>query len=106
MPAFIYFFKLLYPFNLSNLPGSRIAAASGGCILLETRALEAIGGFGTLKNALIDDCGLATRIKSQGHRTWIGLTHSARSLRAYTRLAQIWAMVERTAFTQLNYSIG
>lgn len=106
MPAFIYFFRLLYPFHLSNLPDSRIAAASGGCILLEIRALEAIGGFGALKNTLIDDCGLANRIKSQGHRTWIGLTHSARSLRAYTRLAQIWVMVERTAFTQLNYSMG
>ncbi len=30
MPAFIYFFKLLYPFHLSNKPKSFIAAAAGG----------------------------------------------------------------------------
>jgi hopene-associated glycosyltransferase HpnB len=105
MPAFVYFFALLYPFRLSNSRRSRIAAASGGCILVERRALEAIGGFGALKGALIDDCTLAAHVKSAGHATWIGLTRSAHSLRAYPRLFPIWAMVERTAYTQLRYSI-
>jgi hopene-associated glycosyltransferase HpnB len=106
MPAFVYFFALLYPFRLSNSPRSRIAAASGGCILLERRALEAIGGFSAIKDALIDDCGLARCVKAAGFRTWIGLTHSARGLRAYGSLAAIRAMVERTAYTQLRYSIA
>jgi hopene-associated glycosyltransferase HpnB len=106
MPAFVYFFALLYPFRLSNSPRSRIAAASGGCILLERRALEAIGGFAAIKDALIDDCGLARCVKAAGFRTWIGLTHSARGLRAYGSFAAIRAMVERTAYTQLRYSIA
>ena len=104
MPAFIYFFKLLYPFRLSNTGTSRVAAAAGGCILLETRLLHEIGGFDSLRGELIDDCALARRIKTLGYKTWIGLTHSVRSIRKYEKLRTIWEMVARTAFTQLHYS--
>jgi len=104
MPAFIYFFKLLYPFRLSNTGTSRVAAAAGGCILLETRLLNEIGGFDSLRGELIDDCALARRIKTLGYKTWIGLTHSVRSIRPYENLRTIWEMVARTAFTQLHYS--
>ena len=105
MPAFIFFFKLLYPFGLANKPDSRMAAAAGGCILVETQVLHAAGAFGSLHDALIDDCTLAARIKHAGKNTWIGLTHSARSHRGYHKLQTIWEMVARTAYTQLNYSL-
>ncbi|MCD6294599.1 MAG: glycosyltransferase [Deltaproteobacteria bacterium] len=105
MPAFIYFFKLLYPFRLSNSDFPWVAAAAGGCILLRTDMLKAIGGFAAIRGQLIDDCALARKIKSMGGRTWIGLTHSAISLRAYDRPGVIWHMVARTAFHQLRYSI-
>ncbi len=88
MPAFIFFFKLLYPFGLANKPVSHVAAAAGGCILVETQALRLIGAFANLHNALIDDCTLATHIKRAGLRTFIGLSHAA-----------------RTAYTQLRYSL-
>jgi hopene-associated glycosyltransferase HpnB len=104
MPAFIYFFKLLYPFRLSNSPSSKTAAAAGGCILMETEVLNAIGAFASLRGELIDDCALARRAKSLGYRTWMGLSHSVRSLRPYNSLGIIWKMVARTAFTQLGYS--
>lgn len=103
LPAFVYFFKLIYPFRLANDPRSRVAAAAGGCILLNTAILDAVGGFAAVKNALIDDCALAAIIKRAGGKTWLGLTHSARSLRRYT-LADVWKMVARTAYTQLRYS--
>jgi hopene-associated glycosyltransferase HpnB len=104
MPAFIYFFRLLYPFGLANSGFSRVAAAAGGCILLETGVLEEVGGFAALRGQLIDDCALARRVKSRGYRTWIGLTHSVRSHRRYKDLGAIWDMVARTAFTQLRHS--
>ncbi len=106
LPAFVYFFRLLYPFRLSNSVNRRVAAAAGGCILMQSRLLDEIGGFAAIKDELIDDCSLARRIKSKGHKTWIGLTHSVCSIRPYQQLRQIWNMVTRTAFTQLHYSIG
>ena len=105
MPAFIYFFKLLYPFRISNSAFPRVAAAAGGCILIRTDMLRAMGGFAAVRGALIDDCALAGKVKSMGGRTWIGLSHSALSLRAYDRIGIIWNMVARTAFHQLHYSI-
>ena len=105
MPAFVFFFKLLYPFHLSNLPDSKIAAAAGGCMLLETKILKELGGFKPIKNALIDDCSLAKKIKQNGYKTWIGLTCSATSIRRYDKLSTIWKMISRTAYTQLNYSL-
>lgn len=104
IPAFVYFFKLLYPFHLSNQGNRRVAAAAGGCIMLKTDSLNSIGGFAALKDALIDDCTLARKFRERGFSTWIGLTHSAISLRAYNSLESIWQMVTRTAFTQLHYS--
>ena len=105
MPAFIYFFKFLYPFRLSNSGSRQVAAAAGGCILIRSEMLNAIGGFEALRNALIDDCTLARQVKNRGGRTWLGLTHSARSHRQYHDLKTIWDMVARTAYTQLHYSL-
>lgn len=92
MPAFVFFFKLLYPFRLANKPGSRIAAAAGGCILVKTDVLRTIGAFASLRDALIDDCTLAARIKHTDLHTWIGLSHSARSHRGYDDMKTIWNM--------------
>ena len=104
MPAFVYFFKLLYPFHLANSSSRWVAAAAGGCVLAEAEVLRDIGGFESLKGELIDDCALAARVKGAGHRTWIGLSHSVTSHRRYQTLRPVWDMVARTAFTQLRYS--
>jgi len=106
VPAFVYFFKLLYPFSLANNPRSRVAAAAGGCILLRADALRQIGGFSAIRGALIDDCTLASRVKDRGGKIWLGLSHDVRSHRPYPDLASLWNMVARNAFTQLRYSIG
>jgi cellulose synthase/poly-beta-1,6-N-acetylglucosamine synthase-like glycosyltransferase len=68
MPAFVYFFKMVYPFRLSNSGFSGVAAVAGGCILLETRLIEETGGFKAIRNELIDDCSLAKRVKLSGLR--------------------------------------
>ncbi len=104
MPAFIYFFKMIYPFALANKQDSSQAAAAGGCILIETAAVRQIGGLVTIKDAVIDDCTLAKAIKNNGKKTWIGLTHGVVSQRPYATLSEIWQMVARTAYTQLKYS--
>src|ERR1700722_14498586 len=103
-PAFIYFFKLLYPFSVGNSPSSSLGVAAGGCILVRADALRRTGAFLSIRDAIIDDCSLADRVKRSGGRTWTGLSHSVRSHRPYARLSSFCEMVERTAFTQLRYS--
>ncbi|MEM9220264.1 MAG: glycosyltransferase [Cyanobacteria bacterium P01_F01_bin.150] len=72
IPAFVFFFQKLYPFNWANQVDNAIAAAAGGCILLRPQALQRIGGIGSIRHALIDDCALAQAIKwnqvSEGRR--------------------------------------
>lgn len=106
LPAFVYFFKLLYPFRQSNRAGGK-AAAAGGCLLVNARMLERIGGFAALRGELIDDCALAGRVKAHGGRTWIGLSRGVRSQRRQSgrgELRAIWETVTRTAYPWLRYS--
>ncbi len=105
VPPFIFFFKLLFPFALVNSSNSRLAAAAGGCILIETEALQRVGGFASWSSALIDDCTLATHIKRAGLQTRLYLSRDVVSLRRYDRISVFWGMVTRTAFTQLRYSV-
>ena len=102
-PAFVYFFKLLYPFALANREGSRVAAAAGGVIQVDRDALIDAGGFGAWRDAIIDDCALAAHVKRTGRSCWIGLTHGATSLRR-TDSCGIAHMIARTAFVQLRES--
>ncbi len=108
IPAFVLFFQKLYPFAWVNDPKSSTAAAAGGCVLLDRRAIERIDGFQGLHDALIDDCTLAALIKRKGRdgggRLWLGLTTAAESLRPYHGLKGIWDMVARSAYTQLRRS--
>ena len=103
VPAFIFFFQMLYPFSWVNSPQSPIAAAAGGCMLVRTRALQAAGGIETIRSALIDDCALAKTMKARGP-IWLGLTERASSIRRYPAVGDIRRMVARTAYAQLNYS--
>ena len=103
IPAFVYFFDMLFPFGLVNRPTSRVAAAAGGCMLVRREALEAAGGIASIRHEIIDDCALGRRMKAQGP-IWLGLTHRAISLRPYLSVAEIGRMVSRSAYAQLGYS--
>jgi hypothetical protein len=74
-------------------------------VLVDLAALREIDAFASLKHEIIDDCALAAKIKRTGRRIWIGLSRAVRSRRSYGGLGGIWAMVARTAFTQLRYSL-
>jgi hopene-associated glycosyltransferase HpnB len=106
VPAFVYFFAQLYPFRWVNRPGSRTAAAAGGCMLVRRAALAAAGGLGPIRGARIDDVALGRLLKlgPARSRCWLGFTTRVCSRRPYPRLAGLWDMVARSAYTQLRYS--
>jgi hopene-associated glycosyltransferase HpnB len=103
IPAFIFFFEMLYPFAWINRPQSATAGAAGGCMLVRADALRQAGGIAAIRNALIDDCALAGILKAQGP-IWLGLTQQAHSIRAYPGFEDIRHMVARSAYAQLRYS--
>lgn len=103
IPAFVFFFDMLYPFSWVNRPDCATAAAAGGCMLVRRDALDAAGGIESIRGALIDDCALAERMKTQG-MIWLSLTERARSTRPYSKFEDVRRMVARSAYAQLRYS--
>jgi hopene-associated glycosyltransferase HpnB len=103
IPAFIYFFQMLYPFAWVNRREATTAAAAGGCMLVRGDALHASGGLEGIRDALIDDCALARQLKRQGPIE-LALTEGARSIRVYAGVDEIRHMISRSAYAQLRYS--
>jgi hopene-associated glycosyltransferase HpnB len=103
IPAFVFFFQMLYPFAWVNRPERATAAAAGGCMLVRGDALACSNGIDGIRNALIDDCALARQMKAVGP-IWLGLSEHIESIRVYDRFAPIRRMVTRSAYAELRYS--
>jgi hopene-associated glycosyltransferase HpnB len=103
IPAFIFFFQMLYPFAWVNRRDHANAAAAGGCMLVHARTLREAGGIDAIRDALIDDCALARMLKAKG-RIWLGLTERVASIRGYPGWSDIGRMISRSAYAQLGYS--
>jgi hopene-associated glycosyltransferase HpnB len=104
VPAFVYFFAQLYPFRRIGRPGSRTAAAAGGCVLLRTETAERARIPDAIRQAVIDDVALARTVKRGGGHIWLGLADRVDSVRPCPRLADLWRMVARSAYAQLRHS--
>ncbi len=103
VPAFIYFFQMLYPFAWVNRRDHAMAGAAGGCMLVRPQALASAGGIAAIRGKLIDDCALGAAMKAHGP-IWLGLTERVVSARPYDRVDDIRRMVARSAYPQLGYS--
>jgi hopene-associated glycosyltransferase HpnB len=104
VPAFVFFFRMLYPFSWVSDPRSTTAAAAGGYVLIRPAMLEKIGGIKAIKDALIDDCRLAAAVKAEGGRLTLDLAEETESLRSYDGPESLWNMISRSAYTQLRHS--
>jgi hopene-associated glycosyltransferase HpnB len=104
IPAFVFFFFLLYPPAWIADPRRKTAGAAGGCILIRREALERIGGIERIRAEVIDDCALAQAVKSSRGTVWLGLSGDTHSVREYRTFGEVGRMIARTAFTQLEYS--
>ncbi|MEV5460651.1 glycosyltransferase [Streptomyces cellulosae] len=104
VPAFVYFFAQLYPFRRISRPGSRTAAAAGGCVLLRADAAARARIPDAVRHAVIDDVAVARAVKRSGGRIWLGLADGVDSVRPYPRLGDLWRMVSRSAYAQLRHS--
>jgi hopene-associated glycosyltransferase HpnB len=104
IPAFVFFFFMLYPPKWVA-SGRGQAAAAGGCMLIRREMLEKVGGIESIRGALIDDCALAQAVRGAGGSVWLGIAdEEVRSLRDYGSAGEIRAMIARSAFAQLRHS--
>ena len=104
IPAFVFFFFMLYPPAWIRDPRRKTAGAAGGCVLIRPAALERIGGIAAIRQEIIDDCALARAVKRSGGKVWLGTTPDTHSVRPYTTFGEIERMISRTAFNQLRHS--
>jgi len=104
IPAFVYFFFMLYPPAWIRNPRRSTTGAAGGCMLVRAETLERAGGLESIRDAVIDDCSLARLLKRHGGSLWLGLTDQSNSLRRYETFLQVDRMISRTAFNQLQHS--
>ena len=104
MPAFVFFFFLLYPPAWIRNPRRATAGAAGGCMLVRREALARVGGIGAIRGAWIDDCALARALKRRGGKVWLGVSEQTRSIRGYADFREAGRMISRSAFTQLHHS--
>ncbi len=106
IPAFVFFFFMLYPPLWISSSKRKTAGAAGGCILIRPHVLALAGGISAIRHEVIDDCALARAVKRGGGRVWLGSTQNTRSFRPYESFGEIERMIARTAFNQLGHSIA
>jgi hopene-associated glycosyltransferase HpnB len=119
IPAFVFFFQMLYPFAWVADAKKRTAGAAGGTMLLRRTVLDGVQGVERIRQRLIDDCALAREIKRNGGRIWLGhadvchvdgeavrhVEARAESTRVYAKTRDVWNMIARTAYEQLHRSL-
>ena len=81
IPAFVFFFFMLYPPAWIRDSRRGNAGAAGGCMLIRPRALARAGGMEAIRGEIIDDCALARAIKRSGGRVSLWLTTTCASVR-------------------------
>ena len=90
VPAFIFFFQMLYPFKWVNLNVrlNSVAAAAGGCMLVRTDALASAGGY--RPRSWRADRRLRAGQRPEAARADLGrIDHSLARRREYPTLADI-----------------
>ena len=88
VPAFVFFFQMLYPFAAVNRP---------------TRWSTSVPVMTTSLTIAVDDCAMGRTMKAQGPIR-LSLTRRSVSIRPYGGWRDIGRMIARSAYAQLGYS--
>jgi len=89
MPLVFSELASVYPPKQVNDPESRIAAANGQFLLVESEAYFAVGGHRAIGREVLEDVALANRIKRSGHRLRFRYAPDALSTRMYRTLPEM-----------------
>jgi hypothetical protein len=78
------------PGPLSRAPGSAVAIAAGGYLLIERRLYERVGGHAAIRDRMVDDVTLAARVKRAGGLLVPAPAGGLARLRLYHGAREVW----------------
>ena len=105
IPAFTFFFLMLYPPAWIANSQRKTAGADGSCMLIRPEALARAGGIESIRHQVIDDCTLARIVKGSGGKLYLGVSNLMASIRRHESFTHIGLLISRTAFSQLHHSV-
>ena len=73
-----------------NDPKSKDAIANGQFILIKRSVYNAIGGYESVKDQIVEDKAIAEQVKWNGYRLIVANGYSVAKTRMYTSLAEMW----------------
>jgi len=102
-PVIFEFLGSLYDYNKINNPTMEDAAANGQFILIERMAYEDVGGHEALRNKVLEDVGLARKVKQKGFRLHFSYGGGIVRCRMYKSLGEIINGWTKNLFMLLGY---
>ncbi len=104
-PVIFAFIAALTRFRKVNDSKSRSAMAVGAFILLRREVYEQVGGHETLRQAILEDIGMARLVKQSGAKIMIIDGMKIYSIRMYHSLREIWIGWRKNVFLAMKKSI-
>ena len=99
----MYAMMLLVPlFLVPRVRSSRIAFAIGQYVVLRRSALDAVGGFESIKGSVVDDMAMAIRMKESGYRNVFLDARQAARCRLYGGYPSAFHGISRSIYSALG----
>ena len=104
-PVIFAFIAALTRFKRVNDPESGSAMGVGAFILVRRDAYDRVGGHETLRQAILEDIGMARLMKQSGAKIMIADGRKLYSIRMYHSLREIWTGWRKNVFLAMKKSV-
>jgi chlorobactene glucosyltransferase len=104
-PVIFAFIVALTRFKKVNDPESKSAMGVGAFILLRREVYDRVGGYATLKQAILEDINMARLVKQSGAKIMIADAQKIYSIRMYHSFQEIWTGWRKNVFLAMKKSI-
>jgi chlorobactene glucosyltransferase len=105
LPAFAFLISSLFPLRRVNDSKFSRALAAGAFILMKREDLRALGGYGRLRNTLVEDLRLAELFKRHGRRIYLAASRGLLHTRMYSSGGEMFEGLSRSAFEGAGFSV-
>lgn len=103
-PVIFVFIGALAKFNKVNDPESEAAMGVGAFIMMRREVYDQVGGHESLKQAILEDIGMARKLKQSGAKIMIAEGTKIYSIRMYHSLKEIWIGWRKNIFVAMKNS--